>query len=424
MFMKRISSTHYSTAACVTALLLGGLAAPAGAIDLKNADGTWTFSVNGNVNVHYIYSSCESASSQSNVGGGLACVGSANSKSTSSVGNGLLPAAITFAVATTQAGIDLATHFGLYPGIVTNDGGSPNLQQTNGNFGLGTTGLDVRQVFMTFGNKTMGTFTLGRNFGLFGFDAIINDMTIPGVGVAGSMSGPNPANTSLGSIGLGYIYTDTYAQMNYTTPDYSGLNFTIGIFNPLNSLSEPGPALNKGAPGVHGKVAYSTSLSDANKLYLSATFLTQKNAYDPAGPVTSASYTSTGWDATAKFDVGGLSLLGSYYRGSGMGTTALFLRDVDAAGNKRDSDGYLAQATYKVGDVKFGVNYGVSNLDLASGEIAPTLVKSNSKVTGGVYYSLTKNLTVLGEISSVEAKAHDGNKNKSDNFNIGVFLSF
>ena len=211
--------------------------------------------------------------------------------------------------------------------------------------------------------------------------------------------------------------------MNYTTPDYSGLNFTFGIFNPLNSISEPGPALNKGAPGVHGKVAYSTSFSDANKLYLSATFLTQKNAYG-TGAGTSASYTSTGFDATAKFDVGGLSVLGSYYHGSGMGTTALFLLDVDAAGNKRDSDGYLAQVTYKIGDVKFGVNYGVSNLDLASGEVAPTLVKSNSKITGGVYYSLTKNLTVLGEISGVEAKAHDGDKNKSNNFNVGVFLAF
>lgn len=409
------------------ALAIGLLvsAMPARAIDLTNGD--WKFSVNGNVNVHYIYSSCESASSASNVAGGLACVGSASSTSTSSVANGLLPAAITFGIATTQAGIDMAAHFGLYPGIVTNDGGSPNLQQNRQligtNSGLGTTGLDVRQVYMTFGNKTMGTFTLGRNFGLFGFDAIINDMTIPGVGVAGSMSGPTPANTSLGSIGLGYIYTDTYAQMNYTTPDYSGLNFTFGIFNPLNSISEPGPALNKGAPGVHGKVAYSTSFSDANKLYLSATFLTQKNAYG-TGPGTSASYTSTGFDATAKFDVGGLSLLGSYYHGSGMGTTALFLLDVDAAGHKRDSDGYLAQVTYKTGDVKFGVNYGVSNLDLASGEVAPTLVKSNSKITAGVYYSLTKNLTVLGEISSVEAKAHDGDKNKSNNFNVGVFLAF
>ena len=53
----------------------------------------------------------------------------------------------------------------------------------------------------------MGTFMLGRNIGLFGADAILNDMTLPGVG-AGNGNYATPANTSLGSIGLGYIYTD------------------------------------------------------------------------------------------------------------------------------------------------------------------------------------------------------------------------
>src|SRR5438477_12140782 len=42
------------------------------------------------------------------------------------------------------------SHLGLYPGIVANDGGSPNLQQTatavGTNTALATTGLDVRQV--------------------------------------------------------------------------------------------------------------------------------------------------------------------------------------------------------------------------------------------------------------------------------------
>src|ERR1019366_2913153 len=193
-------------------------ASAAGAFDMTSGD--WTFSVNGNVNVDYIYSSCQSSAAAVTVTAGLACEESSTStgKDVSNVGNGLLPAAFTFGVSTTQNGIDLAAHLGLYPGIATNDGGSPNLQQTAGgdtNVGLGTTGLDLRQVYMTFGNKDMGTFTLGRNFGLFGFDAIINDMTLIGVGVGGAASGPSPANTTLGSIGFGYIYVDTLAQMNY-----------------------------------------------------------------------------------------------------------------------------------------------------------------------------------------------------------------
>src|ERR1700676_4318070 len=200
-----------SAAFRVVVAIVGALAASAAsAFDIVSGD--WKFSVAGNINVHYIYSSCTSpdkAVPVTTVGG--ACTGNATGSSVSNVGNGLLPAALTFALSTTQNGYDIAAHFGLYPGIASNDGGSPNLQSTAGaqtNVGLATTGLDVRQVFMTFGNKDIGTFTLGRNFGLFAFDAIINDMTLPGVGVAGSAASASPSNTTLGSIGLGYLYPD------------------------------------------------------------------------------------------------------------------------------------------------------------------------------------------------------------------------
>ena len=400
----------------------------AGAVDFTTADGAWKFSVDGNVNVDYIYSSCQSSTSAEpivTVGG--ACTGTASGSSVSNIGNGLLPAAISFGISTTQNGYDISTHFGLYPGIATNDGGSPNLQQTtaNTNTALGTTGLDVRQVYMTFGNKDMGTFTFGRNFGLFGFDAIINDMTLPGVGVAGSASSATPANTTLGSIGFGYIYTDTLAQMDYTTPDFAGFNVTLGIFDPVNSLTEAGTATPKKAPGFHGKATYTTPMGSDAKLYLSASFLTQKQNY-VAGTIP-GSFNSTGFDVNAKVDVAGFEFFGSYYHGKGMGTTGLFVLADDGFGNARKSDGYLLQGTYKIGAVKLGVNYGVSKLDYANNADAlaiPNLLSENSKVTGGVYYSLTKNLTLLAEISSVKTQAHNDFENKSTNGNVGAYLGF
>ncbi len=400
-------------------------ASAAGAFDITSGD--WKFSADGNINVHYIYSSCQSASSAESVDGGLACTGNANSSSVSNIGNGLLPAALTFGVSTTQDGYDIAAHFGLYPGIASNDGGSPNLQQgapAGTNVGLATTGLDVRQVYMTFGNNDMGTFTLGRNFGLFGFDAIINDMTIPGVGVAGSASTANPSNTTLGSIGFGYIYVDTLAQMNYTTPDFAGFNFTIGIFDPLNSLTDTNNTAKK-APGFHGKATYTLKFSDDMKFYASITGISQKQ--DASSLVGPYQYTSNGGDVFFKFDVAGFEVDASYYYGKGMGTTGLFFRADDGFGNARKSDGYLIQGTYKIGAVKLGVNYGVSKLVYATAAdhgAAPTLLQKNSKVTGGVYYSLTKNLTLLGEVSGVKAEAHNGNENKSTNANVGAFLSF
>ncbi|HYL71133.1 MAG TPA: porin, partial [Candidatus Dormibacteraeota bacterium] len=210
-------------------------------MDLKTPDGSWTFSLTGNVNVDYIWSSCQSLSSSVMINGGLTCVASQSSSNVSNIGNGLLPAAFSFGVATTQNGIDLAAHLGLYPGIATNDGGSPNLQASGGptNTALGSTGLDIRQVYMTFGTKEAGTATLGRNIGLFGADAILNDMTLPGVGAPGSAASATPSNTTLGGIGFGYIYTDWLAQIDYTTPDLSGFSATAGVFDPINSLSEP-----------------------------------------------------------------------------------------------------------------------------------------------------------------------------------------
>jgi predicted porin len=245
------------------AAVIGAAAfAPAAhAIDVTAGD--WKLSITGNVNAHYIYSRCDT--NPATVAGGLACTDT--DSSSSSVSNGLLPASLGISGATTQGAYDLGFTFGLYPGISTNDGGSPNLQATNGSThtALGTAGLDIRQVFLTFGNKQMGTVMAGRNIGLFGADAILNDMTLVGVG-AGNGSYAAPANTSLGSIGLGYIYTDWLSQIDYTTPDLMGLKATVGIFDPLNTLSQI-PASKK-APGFHFKLAYTMG-----PLYLSSSGL-------------------------------------------------------------------------------------------------------------------------------------------------------
>ncbi len=429
--MKNLFSSHRHRGPWIAGTLAPLLIAPVMAADFSTADGKWTLSVDGNVNVDYIYSDCEGTSSAHTVSGGLACVGGANgSSSVSNIGNGLLPAAITFGIATTQNGFDIATHFGLYPGIATNDGGSPNLQAgtANGsaNTALGSTGLDIRQVYMTFGNKDIGTFLLGRQIGLFGADAILNDMTLPGVGGPGGAASAAPANTTLGGIGLGYIYTDWLAQMDYTTPDFAGFNGTIGAFDPLNSVGETATVQPKKAPGFHGKITYTLPIADGTKFYASATFITQDQDYISGGG-TPYSYTGTGFDIFAKIDVQNFEAFGYYYHATGLGTTALFDGGDFGLGNTRESYGYLAQATYKFGPLKLGVNYGESNLDYANVNDAasnPTLVSSNRKGTVGLYYSLTKNLTLLAEGSNVKDKSHDGFSNSANTVNIGAFVGF
>jgi predicted porin len=410
------------------AVAVAAVLAPTAPQAVEVAAGAWKFTLDGNVNADYIHSSCES--NPSPIGGGLACGQASDGNTTSSsVSNGLLPAAFVLGVSTTQNGIDIGANFGMYPGVSTNDGGSPNLQDgqklPSGNTALGSAGLDIRQVYMTFGNKEMGTFTVGRNIGLFQQDVILNDMTLPGVGGPGGSASGSPANTTLGSIGLGYIYTDWLSQIDYTTPDLAGTKITFGIFDPLNPVGEPSEP--KSAPGFHGKIAYTMG-----GLYLSASGLYQKQSAVPAfitGLVVTpavAEYNSHAFDVGGKYAIAGFEVLGWYYKATGVGTTALFLNGADATGHPRDSDGFLAQVTYTVGPTKFGVNYGSSKLHTAGGEVAPDLVEENKKITGGIYHKLTDNLTILGEYTKVTSKAQDGGvpENNGNTFNIGAFLSF
>jgi len=380
--------------------------------------GDWKFTANGNVNVHYIGSSCEDEATPA-VAGGLACRGSAGEDRTSSISNGLLPAALALGASTTQNGYDIAVTFGFYPGISTNDG-SANLQQGAGqtNTALGSASIDMRQVFLTFGNDNMGQFLMGRNIGLFGADAILNDMTLPGVG-AGNGNYATPSNTSLGSIGLGYIYTDWLAQIDYTTRDFGGFKFTFGIFDPLEPLGQALPpgttAPPESAPGWHAKAAYKS-----DTFYFSASLISQKHN----GVTDASDFDSFGFDIGGKITLGDAEFLAWYYQGEGLGTTALFLFGSDGLGNERDSDGFLAQFTYKFDKLKLGLNYGESNLDLATGEAISALVEKNQKYTIGAYYSLTDNLTLLGEFTDTNAQAHNGVENDSSNFNLGAYLSF
>jgi predicted porin len=423
------------------AAALAAMCAPAAhAVDVTAGD--WKLSFDGNVNADYIYSNCESLDSAKTIGGGLTCTAPGDGqRSSSSVSNGLLPAALSISAATTQAGYDIGVTFGLYPGISTNDGGSPNLGNTSGtrNTALGSAGLDVRQVFLTFGNKEMGTVLAGRNIGLFGADAILNDMTLLGVGANGSNAAPT--NTSLGSIGYGYIYTDWLAQINYTTPDLNGVKVTVGIFDPVESLTDGTGPQPKATPGFHGKVAYKSDYG----LYLSASFLWEKQEFQRGtgfDPTTNAlivvpgqklSYDGTGFDFGGKYDIpGGFQVAAWLYYAKGLGTTGLFVNGADANpldagyGDSRKSYGGLMQATYKIpeSNIKLGFNYGTSRLSRADNESNPTLVKLNDKFTLGVYDQLTPNLMLLAEGTSMWSRNQVGDENKAWVANVGAFVSF
>ncbi|MES9817892.1 MAG: porin [Candidatus Thiodiazotropha sp.] len=365
--------------------------------------GDWTLGLGGNINAFYTVTSCDTG--DLNSGGttlaGLAC-GSTDDDA-HSVSNGLLPASLNFSATANQNGYDLAAHVNVYYGIASQGGGSSDA--------LAFSTVDARQVYLTFGNDGMGTVLMGRNFGLFGLDAILNDISLVGSGP--TFTADNPGHTTLGGLGYGYVYVDRLAQINWTTPAMGGFSATIGIFNPMNGNANGSTSQGQDSPGIHGKASYKWD-GDVNGL-VSATFITQD--VDLAGGSES---TMRGWDLFGKLGFGDLGLAAYVYDGEGMSSLALgglVLPGFDAAtGDAEETSGYYLQGTYKIGNTKLGLNWSESEQEKIT-EV------ENTRITLGVYHNLTPALTLMAEYSDMESETSAGSDD-TNALNVGAILFF
>jgi predicted porin len=373
------------------------------------------------VNAFYVSTSCENETS--GISGGLACTGDHSS----SLRNGLLPAALVFSATTRQADFDIDVTIGFYPGINSSLGGAVN--GAGNPAALQSPGIDARQAFFTFGDASWGTVKMGRDIGLFGKDAILDDMTLLGVGTASANAAPS--NTSLGRIGIGYIYTDWEPQITYTTPSLGGFTGSIGVFQPLDPLDGTGYASHN-SPQIQAGLAYSFGdpKSDAvtGKVWLDVVSQTLRlNSSVTPAPGQADGYTGTAVDGGVKLGVAGFEGVLYGYTGKGVGTTGLYYLATSASGDKRKSDGGYVQATYKMDKLKIGLSYGISDLKLAGDESATALnnlVKRNKSGVVGLYYSLTKSVTLVGEYVDTKADAWNSVSAHQKDVAVGGILFF
>jgi predicted porin len=377
--------------------------------------------LSGEINGFYVYDDADKPAPNHVVAGGLASVGD---KNTSAVRSGLLPSNFNIDITTTQDGIDVGAHFGIYPGINSANGGPFNANNGGHPTGLSTSGIDFRQQYVTIGTPTFGTVKAGRDIGLFAQEAILNDITLFGVGTpAGNAA---PSNTSLGRIGLGYVYTDFQPQITYTTPTFSGFSAAIGVLQPLDGVNFSGLSSNaitaSSSPQIQGKLAYAHDW-DSWKLKLWANAVTESlRAADLAGR--NHDFQGWGFDFGGKVDAGPATLVAYGYTGSGVGTTALFFDAASLDGHKRDSSGFYVQGQYNIGKLALGASYGVSYLDQASGELSPLLVKSNEAEVFQALYHLTTWDSLVGEFIHSTATAHGGNQASDNALALGTILFF
>lgn len=365
----------------VAASILAAMGTSAHAIGFKA--GEWEMDISGSVNAYYNTTSCDNAGAAASGALGV-CGGTATGQDRTSIQNGLLPGFVIFSASTKQAGYDLKAVISIDPGTTFTGAGTGTSGQLVG---------DQRRVFLQFGNESMGTIKAGRDIGLFGQNAILNDMSLLAVGGGSGFNGA--LNTTLGSIGAGYIYTEFQPQITYTAPAMGNLSLSAGVFQPKTPRGEAD------SPGMQALATY--SLGSTGKLW--GAFINQSRDTLAATAAGAGNQQSdiTGYEVGGALNFGNLGLVGNYFSGEGLGTTLIGFGGADALGQERDSDGYLVQATYKVGNTKFGVNYGSSNLDATRNDNAIMLDQTNQMVLG-VYHSLTPSLTLAGEYITREEK--------------------
>jgi predicted porin len=385
--------------------------------------GDWDLSVSGEVNAFYSYTHCDN-NARVVIGGPVqACTPAGQGSPTnngnsnfSSIESGLLPSALVFSAKTTQEGFDIGVTFGFYPGI--NNGGQVGGANSPGaNIGLGNTGIDMRQNFLTFGDKEMGTIKMGRDLGLFGSDAILSDMTLLGVG--SSINPSNPGNTTSGRIGYGYIYADWIPQITYITPSFDGFQVSAGIFQPINMIDFQflNVATNSSVPMFQAKATYDFKVNEdikAGRIWASTLY--ERAVAPGTGGSQNVGVAGYAGDVGVKANVYGFEPVLYYYQGRGIGTTGLFLNGFDATGQQRNSRGGYAQVSHAFGKWKPSFSYGLSELMLGSGEqntalSAGNLVKFNKMRTQQLQYSLTKALTLVEEFSTIRSSSQGGGVN-------------
>ena len=385
--------------------------------------GDWTLDIGGNVNT-YVTSTRNTGTATtgyatlwSGEGQGDALLNPAPvpNKSTANITTGLLPNYLSVSGSTRQNDLDVAFTISINPGSSTMNSGIQSAKQEN------------RQAFLTFGDKSWGSIKLGKDLGIFASDAILNDMTLLGVGSgAGGLAGNT---TTTGRIGTGFMYADWKAQAAYTTPNFGGFQATVGTTQAWDAWSNivgvttagTGDAVSGGRGGsqnaYEGKASYSFAANDVTgKVWVSGMYQKVENLYAPSNASTAATAYSAGkittaddnvWatDIGANVNVAGFGFTGYYYTGEGIGQTVQLQGGFDRAGKTRDSKGGYVQATYVLPTkTKLGLSWGESKLEKNASGDTMTADLEDSMWAAGLYHPITKHLNLVAEYSDVESK--------------------
>jgi hypothetical protein len=436
---------------------------------LLMSDNGWEVSFDGAANAFYnhtstgvmdqpsaIYTTGGETAASTILGGGASGnapnnLGGEGGSDISSISVGLLPNVWGFTVkAPTKNGLDVSGRLGLYTHM-----------NANGNSGANNV-INIRETSLTVAGS-FGSVLMGRSLGIHNSNAILNDMTLFGVGVAAG----NVSGTTLGRIGVGYVYADWYPQITWTTPGLGPIGAKIGIMQATPVQSSTGAdATNTETPRVEAQLDYSFEVGglggylwvdgqyqNVGRTTAEATAFSGRITDGPGQPTAPV---SAGGEFAEDIDIAGVGFgtrltfqgfklvaSGFYNHGLGMqfqgNLAGGYSGSLDERGKPRHFYGGYIQGTYDFGQgTNVGYSYGSNHLVMTgqdSGEVNQlyTLGGAGTARTdaiqnyveshmGMIWHNVTDDFRVILEGLYSEAHWQQAGSQESSQVSVGAFF--
>jgi hypothetical protein len=353
---------------------------------------------------------------------------------------GLLPNVWGMTLAAPTAnGLDISARLGLYTHM---QGGQNSLG--NGLVNIRETSGSVSGFF--------GTVLVGRSLGIHQSNAILNDMLLFGVGAS---STSDNTGTTLGRIGLGYLYTDFQAQISWTLPDLGyGFNAKIGIFDPNDVTADTAAvsATEGSSPRVEAQVTWNGSIfntgiganfwidgsyQNTERTTAQARTMSNRNiAGNANGMDTSVDQEtdveSAGVGFGTKLTYEGFALVATGFYGNAMGIrgqhtlgASTSVGALDDGGTERKSYGGYIQGTFDFGQgTSVGYSYGGNYLQ-RTGSDMNNLGTMNYQTmhSGMIWHNVTDNFRLIAEGGYTEKAWYLADHDQEDTFGgVGAFF--
>lgn len=263
-----------------------------------------------------------------------------------------------------------------------------------------TSEFDVREGYVTFLGR-WGDFTAGRMLGLFGRISTEIDFSYGhnfGLGYpCGDVQGP-----TCGHIGTGVMFPGFASGFVYGTPTLAGFKLQVGIFDPVRVLG----AWNRAPiPRPEAALSFEQKLGLVSLLKFQVEGMMQpvsRGQTDASGVASLVHDEVWGVAGGGRFEVGPLRLGASVFRGKGLGQYyALQNSPVafsPATYELRSFTGLYAQTALVFGSMQLAAGVGqvrIDQLEVDKRDASLSNAKSQTGVSGAVYYHLSDNL-VLG----------------------------